>query len=63
MSFAADQAGFGYADQISMLLKAAPYFIDYVFTLFQEGNPNNWYNDAANWLNQACGSANSNEYG
>ena len=62
VSFAADQAGFSYADQIALLLKAAPLFIDYALTLFQESNPNDDYNKAANAFNKAFGSANSNEY-
>jgi RHS repeat-associated protein len=59
VSFAADQAGFSYADQIALLLKAAPLFIDYALTLFQESNPNNDYTAAANAFNKAFGSADS----
>ncbi len=62
VSFAADQAGFSYADQLSLLLKAAPLFIDYALTLFQEGNPNNDFNAVSNAINRAFGSANPNEY-
>jgi hypothetical protein len=62
VSFAADQAGFSYADQISLLFKGAPWFIDFAETLFQEINPNNDYNKAANAFNNFFGSANSNEY-
>jgi RHS repeat-associated protein len=62
VSMAADQAGFSYADQVSLLLKAAPLFIDYALTLFEEANPNDDYNKAANAFNQAFGSANPNEY-
>jgi hypothetical protein len=62
VSFAADQAGFSYADQIALLFKGAPWFIDYAETLFQEANPNDDFNKAANAFNKAFGSANSNEF-
>ncbi|MGA2736451.1 MAG: toxin TcdB middle/N-terminal domain-containing protein [Bryobacteraceae bacterium] len=62
VSFAADQAGFSYADQISLLFKGAPWFVDLAETIFQEINPNNDYGKAANAFNQAFGSANSNEF-
>ncbi len=62
VSFAADQAGFSYADQVSLLFKAVPFFIDFAETLFQEVNPNNDYNKAANAFNQFFGSANTNEF-
>jgi RHS repeat-associated protein len=62
VSFAADQAGFSYADQIALLLKGAPFFIDYALTLFQEINPNNDYYKVADAINQAFGSAEPNEY-
>jgi hypothetical protein len=62
VSLAADQAGFSYADQISLLFKTAHWFIDFAETVFQELNPNNDYNKAANAFNQFFGSANSNEY-
>ena len=61
VSFAADQAGFSYADQVSLLMKAVPYFVDYAFTLFQEGYPNDW-DWLGNQINQAFSSANPNEY-
>src|SRR5262249_39792700 len=62
VSFAADQAGFSYADQISMLFKGAPWFADLAETIFQEVNPRNDYNKAGNAFNSAFGSANSNEF-
>ena len=62
VSFAADQAGFSYADQLSALLKGAPLFIDYALTLFQEVNPHNDFNGASNAINRWFGSANPNEY-
>jgi hypothetical protein len=62
VSFAADQMGFSYADQLSLLLKAAPYFTDFLWTLWSETNPNNSYDKFGNWFNKAYGSANQNEY-
>ena len=62
VSFAADQAGFSYADQLSLLLKAAPLFVDYALTLFEEINPNNDFNKVSNAINRAFGSADPNEY-
>jgi RHS repeat-associated protein len=62
VSMAADQAGFSYADQLALLLKGAPIFIDYALTLFQEANPNEDYNKVANAINSAFGSADPNEY-
>jgi hypothetical protein len=52
----ADQAGISYADQLSTLLKAAPYFIDYALTLFQEGDETD-YRAASKGLNMTFGSA------
>jgi RHS repeat-associated protein len=61
VSFAADEAGFSFADQVTLLLKAAPCFIDYALTLFQEGD-NGDYGKAADAFNQFFGSADPNEY-
>jgi len=55
-SVALDQAGFSYADQLALLLKAAPYFIDLALTLYSEMDPNDFTSDQA-WLNKAFGSA------
>jgi RHS repeat-associated protein len=62
VSFVSDQVGFSYADQIALLFKAAPWFIDYAETLFQEGNPNNDFNAAAAWVNKHFGTADTTEY-
>jgi RHS repeat-associated protein len=62
VSFASDEAGFSYADQVALLLKAAPLFVDFALTIFQVGNFDDTYNEAANALNRAFGSANPNEY-
>jgi len=47
-SMVADQAGFSYADQLGLLIKAAPCFIDFAYTLFTEADP-----DASDKVNQA----------
>jgi hypothetical protein len=52
ISFAADQAGFSYAQQLSVLFKAAPWFVDFAEEIFQDVNPNNDYNAAANAINK-----------
>jgi RHS repeat-associated protein len=62
VSFASDQVGFSYADQVTLLFKAAPWFVDFAMTLFQETNPDDAYNKSANSVNQFYSSANSNEY-
>jgi hypothetical protein len=38
-SMAADQAGFSYAHQLSLLIGAAPYFIDYAINMWQILDP------------------------
>jgi RHS repeat-associated protein len=55
-SMIADQAGFSYADQVGMIIKGAPYFIDYAYTLFTEADPGE--SDKVNKaFNEAFGSA------
>ena len=55
-SMVADQAGFSYADQVGMIIKGAPYFIDYAYTLFTEADPGE--SDKVNKaFNEAFGSA------
>lgn len=53
ISFAADQASFSYATQLSYLFKAAPWFVDFAEEIFQDLNPNNDYNTAASGINKA----------
>jgi hypothetical protein len=60
VSFAADQAGFTFADQLTKILKMTP--VGFLMTVFVEWNPNNDYNTAANGLNQFLGSADPNEF-
>jgi hypothetical protein len=61
VSFAADQAGFSYADQVTLLLKAAPLFLDYALTLFQEGDVSD-YQGVATSFNKFFGSSDTGEY-
>ena len=53
--------GYSFADQVTLLLKAAPCFIDYALTLFQEGDADD-YGKAADAFTQFFGSADPNEY-
>ncbi len=62
ISMASDQAGFSYAHQLSMLLGAAPYFIDYAFALAQLVDPSG-YSAAEVWFNNGFGSANPDNTG
>jgi RHS repeat-associated protein len=62
VSFAADQWGYSYADQVALLLKGAP-FVDYAVAIFQQANYGNSSTDADDAFNRAFGSANPNESG
>ena len=53
--FAADEMGYSYADQIMLLAKGAPYFIDFAATVWLDTNPGgnsayNWYYNGVNKL-------------
>jgi RHS repeat-associated protein len=62
VSFAADQWGFSYADQVSLLLKGAP-FVDFAVAIFQQLNYEKSSTAANDAFNRAFGSANPNESG
>lgn len=62
ISMAADQAGFSYAHQLSMLIGAAPYFIDYAATFIQIVDPSD-YSQVEIGFNNAFGSASPDNTG
>src|SRR5262249_1957500 len=62
VSMASDQAGFSYAHQLSFLVAAAPYFIDYAITMFNILDPTD-FNKTETAFNNAYGSANPNDTG
>jgi RHS repeat-associated protein len=61
-SMALDQAGFSYAHQLSILIGAAPYFIDYFATLIQIMNPTGFAKFETGF-NNAFGSASPDNTG
>jgi hypothetical protein len=62
VSMASDQAGFSYAHQLSFLIGAAPYFVDYAVTLFSIIDPTD-FDKVQVAFNNAYGSANPNNTG
>ena len=62
VSMASDQAGFSYAHQLSILIGAAPYFIDYAAKLEQIMNPGGT-DRFETGFNQAFGSGSPNDTG
>jgi RHS repeat-associated protein len=62
VSMASDQAGFSYAHQLSFLLGAAPYFVDYAVTLFNILDPTD-FSKTETAFNNAYGSASPNDTG
>jgi hypothetical protein len=61
-SMAMDQAGFSYVHQLSLLIGAAPYFIDFAFALWQFMDKGS-YDSAELAFNSAFGSASPSDTG